>query len=610
MKLFSGNFETLEFLETFLRNSNKLFGNVCMKASFYENLVGDKFPSPPQASVGCSRGRSSTGGSFSQNFLNTSCERFSSTTFTNKVEARRTQIFVDRPTIHETHVMENVRSVTQTRFPLASVDVPLSHVIDVYQYEIWPCNQPRMEESIFPQFLTQEYIFEHFQQPQISYGGQDVIGFLQPLQLLPHPPVANPPVLSIFCNRSDCLTKSVIDFTIHVHNLPPDVQIDATMFEAVVTDPLDDKVVCVIRKNYNINLQSFNGSFHADEDGFYKVLVKLVTPMKIWSLVRNGGVMLSSLDISVSRTYGEESKKKALVIQCEFERADGNQNSQQPQPSQHSTRYGLQHRNQYKFWGLTSDLRTNNIFYTDRAANEVICVNPDGHTLFKFGQRGSTATGRLRCPAGIAYDSEHRRLVIADKDNHRICFFTMDGQFISSFGSRGQGNGMLRFPWDVSVSPAGKHIAVTDSKNKRVQLFDRFGNFLNKYSIFEKNPFMYRTELNDPRGISFDESGKNIYVTDFKVHNVIQIPLDFSFHRKMIPEGKLSRPQGIAVDWLGNLLIVDSRNHCVRQVTSQGDLVSNITRVLDKSLHYPVNVATLSGGFAAVLDGDGKIYIF
>ncbi|CAL8134272.1 unnamed protein product [Orchesella dallaii] len=571
-----------------------------MDLSFYENLVGPKFPSPSQESVGCSRERSSTGDSVVQNFLDISGE-------SSSPPASATN-FMEGTNILKNHVMESESHMP--KFSLASVDVPFSNVIDVNHYGTWPWPNPMKEESTSPPFLSADHIFESFKQQQISAGVQDVIEFVQPP--LPHPPVADPPVLIIFCNRSYCLTKSVVDFTIHVHNLPPDVQIDATMLKAVVTDPLDEMVDCIIRKNDNSTLHSFIGSFRADEDGFYEVLVGLVTPVKIWSLAGNGRILLGSLKISVSRTYGEESRKDALVIQCEFEKEDEKQdNSQQPSQSRkHLSRYGLQHSSPCKLWGLTTDLRTNNLFYTDRGAHEVLCVHPAGHTVFKFGQGSSSEAGRLRRPTGIAYDSAHTRLVIADKDNHRICFFTMDGQFISSFGSKGHENGMFHYPWDVSVSPDGLHIAVTDSRNKRVQLFDRFGNFLNKYSIFEKNPYEYKTELHYPRGISFDETGKNIYVTDFNVHNVIQIPLDFSFHRKMIPEGKLCRPQGITVDWLGNLLIVDSRNNCVRQVTSQGDLVSNITRVVDKSLEFPVNVTALAGGFAGVLDGNGKIYIF
>lgn len=44
-------------------------------------------------------------------------------------------------------------------------------------------------------------------------------------------------------------------------------------------------------------------------------------------------------------------------------------------------------------------------------------------------------------PTGLAFDPIHRRLVVADKDYHRISLFTEDGQYISSFGSPGHKNG-------------------------------------------------------------------------------------------------------------------------------------------------------------------------
>ncbi|CAL8076675.1 unnamed protein product [Orchesella dallaii] len=41
------------------------------------------------------------------------------------------------------------------------------------------------------------------------------------------------------------------------------------------------------------------------------------------------------------------------------------------------------------------------LFYTDREAHEVVCVHPAGHTLFKFS---SSSKELLRRPTGIAYD--------------------------------------------------------------------------------------------------------------------------------------------------------------------------------------------------------------
>jgi DNA-binding beta-propeller fold protein YncE len=103
----------------------------------------------------------------------------------------------------------------------------------------------------------------------------------------------------------------------------------------------------------------------------------------------------------------------------------------------------------------------------------------------------------------------NRRLVVVDKDNHRVVFLTMDGEYISYFGTRGHGNGEFSYPWDVDISPDGNLIVVTDSRNHRIQLFDKFGNYLRKYCVFEDHPFDFKDVFDYPRGVSFDNQGTN-----------------------------------------------------------------------------------------------------
>ncbi|ODN00314.1 E3 ubiquitin-protein ligase TRIM71 [Orchesella cincta] len=427
-------------------------------------------------------------------------------------------------------------------------------------------------------FLGKDYLCEEVKQQLRTDGPVRDVFVFPPRQLSPEPPFLN-----IFCHRSYNLMNDFVHFTIQLQNLSRKASVDAMM------DPSG------LMTRATIELRSVGH------------------PMKIWSVVKNveqcGGILEGSLDIPVSRSYADDCRKECLRIHCEYKKEVDPAPRQLVDIRSARTRNCSNYRKVCKLWGLTADLQTNMLYYTDRASHEVVCVHPAGYTLFKFGRSGRASTSLYR-PTGIAYCKEYRRLVIADKDNHRICLFTMDGQFISSFGSKGHENGKLSYPWDVAVSPDGQHIAVTDSRNKRIQLFDRFGNFLRKYSVFESNPYEYKTELDYPRGICFDDTGKNIYVSDFNLHNVLCIPLDFSHHRKMIPEGQLLRPQGVAVDWLGNLLIVDSRKHCIRHVSPRSDLISDIKRVLDKPLDFPMNVCTLAGGFVAVLDGTGKIHIF
>ncbi|CAL8102380.1 unnamed protein product [Orchesella dallaii] len=471
------------------------------------------------------------------------------------------------------------------KFPADSIDIPIRN------------------ENFAGYFLTSS--LPKYDTPAST---QHFFGSVQPS--LSSDRINDPLFLNVFCDQPFYFVNSLVTFTIGVQNLPMDAKMDSESFQVTVTSPNGKREQCLLELGErDIIGTSFNGSFwSANDAGLYEINISItIQPANDREILRG------SLSIPVSRQYDEDSKNEFARIYCEYKTLDQRTRYTRRSSIVHrvaSNNHGnWQQRNQCKLWGITSDLRTNNIYYTDRNSHTVVCASLEGHTLLKFGEFGNEP-GKLFRPTGIAYDDEHGRLLVVDKDNHRVCFYSMNGQYISSFGMNGHENGAFNYPWDVDVSRNGQHIAVSDSRNKRVQLFDRFGNFLNKYSVFERNPFEYKDQLEYPRGITFDETGNNIYVTDFNVHNVIKVPLDCSHHHKMIPDGKLCRPQGITVDGIGNLLIADTNNHYVRHVTPKSDLISNISNVHKCSIEFPMNVTTVAGRYVAALHGNGKISIF
>lgn len=70
------------------------------------------------------------------------------------------------------------------------------------------------------------------------------------------------------------------------------------------------------------------------------------------------------------------------------------------------------------------------------------CMVPNGDFVFKFGNGTDTSPmAQLNRPTGICFDGCHNRLVVCDKDNHRVCFFSLNGRFLGAFGERGHKNG-------------------------------------------------------------------------------------------------------------------------------------------------------------------------
>lgn len=68
----------------------------------------------------------------------------------------------------------------------------------------------------------------------------------------------------------------------------------------------------------------------------------------------------------------------------------------------------------------------------------VACLDPEtGKTLFHFDQSEYT----FNRPMGIAVDHIHRRVLVCDTDNHKLCYFSRDGRFLGAFGGQGTVNG-------------------------------------------------------------------------------------------------------------------------------------------------------------------------
>jgi hypothetical protein len=70
----------------------------------------------------------------------------------------------------------------------------------------------------------------------------------------------------------------------------------------------------------------------------------------------------------------------------------------------------------------------------------------DGSVRSRFGKQGSHP-GQLKYPMGVRLLADGGGLAVADSWNHRLCVFTLNGEFVAKLGGRAQG---LDFPRDVT----------------------------------------------------------------------------------------------------------------------------------------------------------------
>lgn len=131
--------------------------------------------------------------------------------------------------------------------------------------------------------------------------------------------------------------------------------------------------------------------------------------------------------------------------------------------------------------GMAIDTENRFLYVADIEADQVLVYDVDTFKLLRrIGTGGKdhslTTPGDFAKPTGVAVDSDGN-LYVADMLNARIEVFDADGNFIRTFGKRGDGPGYFAMPKAVAVDCDG-HIWVTDSVQNRVQLYSQDGQLL------------------------------------------------------------------------------------------------------------------------------------
>ena len=82
--------------------------------------------------------------------------------------------------------------------------------------------------------------------------------------------------------------------------------------------------------------------------------------------------------------------------------------------------------------------------------------------------------GELYCPAGVAVD-EYGCILVIEGVNHRVSIFDKDGVFVHCFGSKGFAEGQFHTneSLGIALSPDG-NIYISDYYNKRIQIYSNF----------------------------------------------------------------------------------------------------------------------------------------
>jgi len=256
-------------------------------------------------------------------------------------------------------------------------------------------------------------------------------------------------------------------------------------------------------------------------------------------------------------------------------------------------------------YGVAVD-QARSVYIADRSNQRVRKISPEGiittvagnGTYEYSGDGGPARSATLANPVGVAVDAAGN-VWIADNMNNRIRKVTPDGMIstvagASHFGGDG-GPGTsasLESPGSVALDASG-NLYIADEGNGRIRKLTPSGTIT---TVAGTGKYLYDGETKQtpyaalayPRSVVADAAG-NLYFIDASNN------ADNSRVRKLSPSGQITavagngtvgysgdgkaavgaqlrRPQGLALDRLGNLYIADSGNNVVRKVTPDGTI--------------------------------------
>ncbi|UXI17639.1 hypothetical protein NH340_JMT03582 [Sarcoptes scabiei] len=220
---------------------------------------------------------------------------------------------------------------------------------------------------------------------------------------------------------------------------------------------------------------------------------------------------------------------------------------------------------------------------------------------YKFGQIGSSP-GCLDTPHGFCLGIDND-IVVADTNNHRICVFTLQGNYKFSFGEYGTESGKLHQPRKIAMIPPAildenngysAVFVVCDrgTKRSRMQVFSTEGDFIRLIDIPSMDIVSGLTTTQDRKIIVVDSVRSGVLVMDeyglllnwFTCAPHMMEPSDIAVHNK-------------------HFYICDFKGHCVSIFNTHGVLIN---RLFAKLLKFPNGIDVSDHGDIICGDSHGN----
>ena len=131
--------------------------------------------------------------------------------------------------------------------------------------------------------------------------------------------------------------------------------------------------------------------------------------------------------------------------------------------------------------GLTVD-HEDNLWLTDVGSHQVFKFDRAGNLLMTLGERGVAGQDaqHFNMPTDVAVAPDGSFYVSDGYGNSRIVKFSLEGNYLTSWGSNGTAPGQFDVPHSIALDSQGR-VYVADRGNARLQIFDENGQFISEW---------------------------------------------------------------------------------------------------------------------------------
>jgi sugar lactone lactonase YvrE len=240
------------------------------------------------------------------------------------------------------------------------------------------------------------------------------------------------------------------------------------------------------------------------------------------------------------------------------------------------------------------------------------------------GDGGAATNASLHYPSGVEVDAAGN-LFIADNGNNRIrevstngIITTVAGNGTNSYSGDGGAatNAEINQALGVALDNFG-NLFIADYHNHRIRevsangiIMTVVGNGTNRFS--GDSGAATNASLNLPAGIALDGSG-NLFIADLGNNRIREVNTNgiimtvaggtygYSGDGGAATNASLNSPSGIAVDATGNLFIADYGNNRIREVSTNG-IITPVVALMGLILRNPTGVAVDNYGNLFIAD--------